>query len=119
MRAFACIAFGLILRLHPHEFRDEFGDEMLWIVDEQMRSCKSGTGRVLLCTRLLLDGFRSAIIQNALREQQQPETIGPHFGQIGSSTYLNQISQAGFLVFACLFNIFCIALGLRMVMSSL
>jgi hypothetical protein len=62
MRTFTRLAYGFILQLHPHEFRAEFGEEMLWIFDEQMRCGESGVGRVVLCAQLLLDAAHSACI---------------------------------------------------------
>jgi hypothetical protein len=119
MRVSARIIYGFILQLHPYEFRTEFNDEMLWIFDEQMGSCEEGLARVVLCAQLLLDAFRSAFIQRALREQQQPETIGLRFDQIGPSTCVIHVAEGGFIVLACLFSVFSIVLCLRMVMSSL
>jgi hypothetical protein len=118
MRTFTRLAYGFILQLHPHEFRAEFGEEMLWIFDEQMRCGESGVGRVVLCAQLLLDAAHSAFIQHVLRDQQQPETLGPPIEQMSSSARLTQIAQGGFLVFSCLFLIFDIVLSLKMMMSS-
>jgi hypothetical protein len=119
MRSFARRAFGFVVHLHPNEFRIEFGDEMLWIFDEQMNGSARGIDRVVLYARLLLDVLRSAFIQHTLRERLRPDAVGPHFGQIGSSARVIQVAQGGFIVFSCLFNIFIIALCLHMVMSSL
>jgi hypothetical protein len=118
MRTFARIAYGFILHLQPHEFRAEFGEEMLWIFDEQMRCGEGGVARVVLCAQLLLDAAHSAFIQRVLRDQQQPETLGPPIEQMSPSVLLTQIAQGGFLVFSCLFSIFSIVLCLEMVMSS-
>ena len=118
MRALARIVYIFVLQLHPREFRAEFGDDMLWIFEEQIRRSEDGVVRVVLCAQLLLDAFRSAFIQCALREQQQ-ESVGPRFNQIGSSGCVIQAAQGGFIVLACLFSIFSIVLCLHMVMSSL
>jgi hypothetical protein len=119
MRSLARIAFGFMVHLHPHEFRIEFGDEMLWIFDERMKGGDQGTARVVLYAQLLLDVLRSAFIQHTLREQPRPKAVGPHFGQIGSSARVIQVAEGGFLVSSCLFIIFSIVLCLHMVMSSL
>ena len=118
MKTFTRIAYGFILQLHPHEFRAEFGEEMLWIFDEQMRCGEGGVSRVVLCAQLLLDAAHSAFIQRVLRDQQQPETLGPPIGQMSSSVRVAQIAQGGFLIFCCLFSIFSIVLCLKMMMSS-
>jgi hypothetical protein len=118
MRVFARMTYGFILQLHPHEFRVEFGDEMLWIFDEQMRCGKNGVARVALFVQLLLDVFRSAFIQRVLREQHL-ETTGLRFDQIGSSACVIRIAQGAFIVFSCLFSVFNIFLCLHMVMSGL
>jgi hypothetical protein len=120
MRVIARSAYRFFLMLHPHEFRAEFGDEMLWIFDEQMRRNCQRVAHVFLCAQLLSDVFRSAFIQRTLREreQQQPSTCGPHF-YAGSSGSASQIAQGSFVVFSCLFSLFSIVLFLRMVISNL
>jgi len=87
MRPLSRIAYRAILRLHPHGFRAEFGDEMLWIFDEESRHDGS--------PRLLLDGVRSIVIQNGRsRIQQQPETAGPIYCEIDSSLPSERFAQA-------------------------
>jgi hypothetical protein len=117
MKSLARIAYGFFVQMHPLEFRIEFADEMLWIFDEQMMGANRQTARVVLCAQLLLDVLRSAFLQHILREKPQPAAVGPYFGQMASSGGV--VIQTGFILFCSLFNIFCIALGLRMVMSSL
>ncbi|MGD0442412.1 MAG: hypothetical protein ABSA39_00615 [Edaphobacter sp.] len=56
--------YRLLLRLHPHAFRARFGDEMLWIFDEQSRN-----GSTLL---LLLDGLRSLSRQRGGNRRKCP-----------------------------------------------
>lgn len=119
MKSFSRIAFGFFVHLHPHEFRIEFGDEMLWIFDQRMAGGEQGADRVVSCAHLLLDVFRSAFVQHALREQSRPEAVGLRFAQIGSSACVSRVAQGGFIVFCCLFSIFSIVLCLRMVISSL
>ena len=58
MRPLLRTAYRAILHLHPQAFRAEFGEEMLWIFEEESR-----TGAV---PRLLLDGMRSIVVQMRL-----------------------------------------------------
>jgi hypothetical protein len=71
------IAYRAILRLHPVGFRAEFGDEMLWIFDEESRR-----GAAL---PLLGDGLRSIVKQNLRPRLQQVEIAGPYYKEIDSS----------------------------------
>jgi hypothetical protein len=48
-------AYRMIVRLHPVWFRERFGDEMMWIFDEESR--RGATARALL------DGFLSLLRQ--------------------------------------------------------
>jgi hypothetical protein len=48
MKSFFRFAYRVIIRLHPHAFRIEFGDEMLWIFEQELDDNAS--------FRLLLDG---------------------------------------------------------------
>ncbi len=118
MRAFARTVYGLILRLHPHDFRAEFGEEMLWIFDEQMDGGEGGVAHALMCAGLLLDALRSACIQRALREHQR-ESLGGLFEYMTSRDRVIHVEQGGFLVFSFAFNIFFIFLCLKMMFSNL
>jgi hypothetical protein len=118
MRTFVRAVFACIVHLHPRPFRTEFGDEMLWLFDEQV-SCEEQGTRIAVYAGLLFDVLRSAFVQHAFREHPQPETVRPHFGQIGSSARMIQVAQGGFIAFSCLFGVFSIILCLRMVISSL
>jgi hypothetical protein len=58
--------YRCVLRLHPGGFRQQFGDEMLWIFDEA--SITSGTDhRFLWSVMLLADAVRSLARQWLLR----------------------------------------------------
>ena len=132
MRAVARIAYRALLRLHPSAFRAEFGDEMLWIWDEEMRDekirdeelrdraqCKSFS--LELPIRLLLDGLRSALIQHTVRThspQPQAEPIGPNFCQIESAIPIVRFAQAGFVAFSCLFCLLSVAIVASMVVPK-
>lgn len=119
MKPFARVAFRLIVNLHPRDFRTEFGDEMLWIFDEQMMCCQKRTDRAVLCTQLLFDVLCSALRQHTVRERHRPALFGPLILQMDFSARLIQVAQLGFIAFCSLFNIFCISLFVRMVISSL
>jgi hypothetical protein len=118
MKPFARVAFRFIVHLYPSDFRTEFGDEMLWIFDEQMM-CYEKTDRSVLCTRLLLDALCSAFLQHTARARRRPAVLGPLILQMDFSACLIQVTQMGFIAFCCLFSIFCISLFVRMVISSL
>lgn len=111
MRPLARSSYRLLLRLHPHSFRIEFGQEMLWIFDEQMKSGSQGKVPGLICTRLLLDASRSAFVQRTLRE------VPPQRGylSIASSSPLLQIAEGGFILASCSFNL----LGIVGVLAAL
>ena len=123
MRPLARIAYRAILCLHPHDFRAEFGDEMLWIFDEEMRdrALQSGRSRIRVTARLLLDGLRSVVVQHTLRprEQQQPEAVGPYYCEIDSSVPALRLMQAGTLLLSFFFCIFSLSLFASMVVPKL
>jgi hypothetical protein len=84
-----------LLRLHPVDFRAEFGEEMLWIFDEE---CKRGAALALI-----VDGVRSIVVQN-LRPRLQPqcvETAGPYYHEIDSSLPAERIAQAWLIALSC------------------
>ena len=132
MRAVARIAYRVILRLHPLAFREEFGEEMLWIFDEEMRdeemrdeemrnTAHSKSFSVELPMRLLLDGFRSALLQHTARphaEQPQPESAGLTFCEIESAIPIVRFAQAGFVAFSCLFCLLSVAIVASMVVPK-
>ena len=61
--------YRVLLRLHPREFRERFGDEMLWIFEQER-----GRGAVM---PLFLDGVVSALRQRARSEARlQPVAAG-------------------------------------------
>jgi len=127
MRAVARIAYRVILRLHPLAFRAEFGEEMLWIFDQEMRdeemrnTAHSKSFSVELPMRLLLDGFRSALLQHTARphaEQPQPESAGLTFCEIESAIPIVRFAQAGFVAFSCLFCLLSVAIVASMVVPK-
>ena len=50
------MTYRLILRVHPGSFRERFGDEMLWIFDEEMPARR---------WEIVVDGALSAVRQHA------------------------------------------------------
>ncbi len=65
--------YGLMVRMHPALFRDRFGEEMLWIFDEERRERGA--------RRLLWDGARSVVRQHA-RAESGPGLMAAGFGVI-------------------------------------
>ena len=76
MKGFARTAYGLVVQSHPLAFRSEFGEEMLWIFDEQMRCGGNYADRAGRFVKLLLDGLGSTLVQHAFREQQSLLVLG-------------------------------------------
>jgi hypothetical protein len=88
------VIYRAILRLHPHAFRVEFGDEMLWIFDEELRQASAGV--------LLLDGLRSLVIQHAVR-QRSPQVVEGCYHEISSAPPLFRFTQAGSIILSIAF----------------
>ena len=72
-RAFARFAYRLLLSLHPASFQDEFGNEMLWIFDEEY----SQGGAAYM----FLDGVIS-LLRQCLRIQKDPGQLSIASGEI-------------------------------------
>jgi hypothetical protein len=106
MKGFARTAYGLVVQSHPLEFRSEFGEEMLWIFDEQMRCGRNYVDRAECFLKLLLDGLGSALVQHAFREQQHARAGETLFLCIEAPSRLNHIAQGAFIAFCCVFPIF-------------
>ena len=106
MKGIARTAYGLVVQSHPLEFRSEFGEEMLWIFDEQMRCGRNYPDRVGRFLKLLLDGLGSALVQHAFREQQPARAGETLFQCIEAPSRLNHIAQGAFIAFSCVFPIF-------------
>lgn len=91
------IAYRAILRLHPCTFRAEFGDEMLWIFDEEARNGSS--------TRLLLDGLLSVAVQNIRpRLQATPQVAAaglPFYVEIDSTVPAERIANTWLIALTC------------------
>jgi hypothetical protein len=117
MRAFVRGAYRMLLRLHPEEFRTEFGDEMLWIFDSQMQHA-DGPWPSSTYGFLLLDAVRSLVVQRALREHPKTAMVKTYF-HLNNSETVSYIAQGGFVLFACLFSVLSIALFVKMLVSQL
>lgn len=116
MRSFLRLAYRAILHLHPYAFRAEFGDEMLWIFDQELRDEESRNGA---SARLLFDGVRSIVTQHAKPRIQQTATVGPYYCEIDSSLPAFRFTQAGIIILSCLSCLFSISLFVSMVIPKL
>lgn len=101
------IAYRAILRLHPVGFRAEFGDEMLWIFDEE-----SSQGRAL---HVLLDGLRSIVVQGLRSKPPQPEVAGSIYVELDSSLPSERYAQA---ILTVIFGTLCFTLFTSMVVPT-
>jgi hypothetical protein len=90
------IAYCAILRLHPVGFRAEFGDEMLWIFDEE-----SQRGAAL---PLLWDGLRSIVVQGFRPRVQQHEAVGPIYIELDSSLPSERFAQIALTAIFCVLS---------------
>jgi hypothetical protein len=98
-RAVAVSAYRLILRLHPAPFAARFGDEMLWIFEEE---CERGTA-----ARLFFDGVLS-LLRQRFRVQEEPVQAPARFGllvpdsisapRLLQATLMASLFFAGFLL---------------------
>ncbi len=111
-------ALDLLVRMHPQEFRREFGNEMLFIVRESMNNAGEPAS-LSVCVHLFSDLFRSAILQHFLREHSQSGSGRPLFVLITSSGLLVRTAEGAFLLIGCLCTAFNIVLFLYMVMRQL
>jgi hypothetical protein len=70
------VTYRLILWLHPGSFRSRFGDEMLWIFDEERRRGAAA--------RLLLDGVLS-LLRQQVKVEKKTEPIVAGFALLDTS----------------------------------
>jgi hypothetical protein len=114
MRPLARNAYRAILLLHPRDFREEFGEEMLWVFTEELGRRPS---RALTLFRLLLDGLGSALVQQMLRprERKQQAVVAGAYLDLDSPVPLVRFAQAGFLTVSCVSLLFSISLFVSMV----
>jgi hypothetical protein len=90
MKTLSRCIYRALLRLHPHSFRDNFAEEMLWIFDE--RSHKNKT------LPLLLDGLRSLALQHVIAHSNQDQPSSPLYREIDSAVPLRRFAHAGLIV---------------------
>ena len=81
-RAAALSVYRLILRIHPASFVARFGDEMLWIFEEE---CKRGAA-----TRLIFDGFLS-LLRQRFRVQEEPAHTSAGFVVLVSDSRMSLV----------------------------
>jgi|GEM_PF-3524945 len=99
MRSFLRIVYRGMIRLYPASFRSEFGEEILWIFDEEARR-----GRV---APLLLDAARSIVGQRVRPRTKVTAAAVPYYVEIDSALPVQRFAQAT-LVFVYL--AFCMAI---------
>ncbi len=115
MRSIARSVFSFLLRLHPTEFRNEFGAEILWIFDESIESARPGLTSTHICAYLLFDIAHSAFVQRLVREQASSKADGWMFFEIAPSGLLVRGVEQMLILFACLCTAFNILLSLYMI----
>lgn len=95
MRPLLRLAYRAILQLHPHAFRVEFGDEMLWVFNEELRHTSAAA--------LLLDGLRSLVVQHAVRQRSPQVVVEGCYYEISSAPPLFRFTQAGSIILTVAF----------------
>jgi hypothetical protein len=95
--------YRLIIRSHPRTFREQFGDEMSWIFDQEQQHGAA--------PRLLVDGLLSLVRQRIkVEEAPQPALIGFTLLDTSPGIAPRRIVQAGISATAIL-AIFAFLLG--------
>lgn len=94
MRDLYRLAYRAIIYLHPRNFREEFGAEMLWIFEEESRN-----GAAL--PRLILDGICSIALQTVRPRVQQVEAAGPIYREVDSAIPAERYAQATLVILCC------------------
>ena len=97
-RAFARLAYRLLLSLHPASFQDEFGSEMLWIFDEEYSQ-----GGVAY---MFLDGLIS-VLRQCVRVEKNPGQMSIASGEIITGPGIGPVRflQAGVTLSLILFSL--------------
>lgn len=90
MRALLRTLYRGMIRLYPASFRSEFGDEMLWIFDEELRR-----GNV---TTLFVDAAR-AIVVRRLRAPSERFAPSGYYVEIESALPAQRAAQMLFAIF--------------------
>jgi hypothetical protein len=81
-RAAALFTYRLILRVHPAPFVSRFGDEMLWIFEEE---CQRGA-----TARLLFDGILS-LLRQRFRVEDEPARVSAGIGVLVSDSRMSLV----------------------------
>lgn len=84
MKSLLRIAYRGMIRLYPASFRSEFGDEMLWIFDEEVR-----TGNV---TPLFVDAARCIVVRH-LRPPGERFAASGYYVEIESALPAQRVAQ--------------------------
>lgn len=85
MKQLLRIAYRGLIHLYPASFRSEFGEEMLWIYDEEVRN-----GR---CVSLFFDAA-CAIVRQRVRPRTKVAVPGSYYVEIDSALPAQRIAQA-------------------------
>jgi hypothetical protein len=90
MKTILRIAYRGMIRLYPASFRSEFGDEMLWIFDEEL---SRGNARALF-----MDAARSLVVRRLRTPSEQFAPSG-YYVEIESALPAQRIAQAMMAIF--------------------
>jgi hypothetical protein len=90
MKTILRIAYRGMIRLYPASFRSEFGDDMLWIFDEEL-----SRGNV---KGLFVDAARSVVVRHLRTPSEQFATSG-YYVEIESALPAQRIAQAIMAIF--------------------
>lgn len=85
MRSLLRLLYRGLIRMYPASFRSEFGEEMLWIFDEEYRAGRSSP--------LFLDAVRSIVVRHARPSSEKTATAG-YYVEIDSSLPAQRLAQA-------------------------
>jgi hypothetical protein len=89
MRALLRILYRGLIRLYPASFRSEFGEEMLWIFDEEVRQGSA--------TALFFDAARAIVLRRLKPPSEQFATSG-YYVEIESALPAQRVAQALFAI---------------------
>lgn len=104
-RDVALFTYRLILRIHPAPFVARFGDEMLWIFEEE---CQRGAAG-----RLLFDGIVS-LLRQRFRVQEEPAHASRGIGVLVSDSRMSLVRLfQGWVMSSLLFTGFALLLNQR------
>jgi hypothetical protein len=90
MKTLSRCIYRALLRLHPHSFRANFAEEMLWIFDEHSRKNRT--------LPLFLDALRSLALQHVIAHSNRDQPSSPLYREIDSAIPLRRFGHAGLIV---------------------